>query len=47
MGAGGCAPDGSDCLLNITITGADGLIISERVQPLTAPGSLALSTETT
>ena len=47
MRAGGCAPDGSECLLNITITGADGRRISERLQPLTAPGNLALSPATT
>eukprot|EP00966_Prymnesium_polylepis_P318734 7361388-Prymnesium_polylepis.1 len=47
MRAGGCAPDGSDCLLNIAIAGADGRRISERLQPLTAPGNLALSTATT
>ena len=50
MRAGDCAPDGSDCLLNITIAGADGSRISERLQPLncaSAPGNLALSTATT
>mgnify|MGYP002630926238 CR=1 FL=1 len=44
--AAGCTSDASDCMLNITLSAADGSWVRERVQPLTDPKALALPAAT-
>jgi len=43
----GCKQDATDCLLNVSITSADGAIKSEHLQPLVAPKDLAFRANTT